>query len=79
MERRKVIFSYEEYIQLTNENKVIGGKYKKHCNEKGWFLQFGIDTPDENCPCSCALIEDQYGKVYSCHLNDFKFSEWEEK
>lgn len=78
MNKRKVLFNYEEYIPTIVNNKKVGGKVIRHKDNKGWFLQFGITTVDENCPVSCALIEDKNGKVYSCLLEDFRFNEWEE-
>lgn len=72
MERRKVLFNYETIKKISEiKNKLI-----KHNNEKGFFLQFGIDTYDENYPCSCALIEDIDGNVHSVYIKDFKFKEW---
>ena len=72
MERRKVLFNYETIERVSKiESKII-----HHTEEKGYFLQFGIDTYDENCSCSCALIEDIKGMVHSVQINDFKFKEW---
>lgn len=78
MVKRKVIFNYEVYIPTIIDEKKCGSTIEKHKDEKGWFLQFGIDTLDENYPCSCALIEDKNGKVYSCMLSDFTFIDWED-
>ena len=72
MERRKVLFNYKTIERVSKtESKIIN-----HTEEKGFFLQFGIDTYDENYPCSCALIEDIKGMVHSVQINDFKFKEW---
>ena len=78
MKRRKVLFNCDEYIPTIVDGKRIGGKIIKHEDQKGWFLQFGITTVDENYPVSCALIEDENGNVHDCLLSDFRFTEWED-